>query len=466
MTYALVEVSQDDPDTRQNRGSFNLENCTSEINTLGAFLYPPQYLQQYTPSQSEANMAYRDFEICFNTISAVCGSGSTKMWPLSAINGVRCEITLEDASGCLSYTAFPPKSDPIHMLYNTSGVDLETNRPMGVILRTPVTKHGQEVYYYAVTKAKTQAELNTAKTKLIADYNLNPFDHDLDQVYAGRLTVDDLKKISEKGYNKFANPWRPLNTRHKCRSLPQTIASKIRYEIFDPVLQMSTIVVPPSIDMQIRSQGMAMSPDGRIRLQNTSWQQFSTTIKWDENYISYTIPIHVASLKSLFFTITPNDNSQDINSDRTQFIMRNLSSYNFKLNGENILSSSCRVEYPYSESVAELLRAWSISLKDGGLPTMLRLDAYADNEKVVNNILQQPTDTIFGCDLEAFGSKSLVLDSGVNIRNSSLMFEANFRSGGERGREEWGERQTITFYALYDQYVSIDSTTGMISYEN
>jgi len=384
------------------------------------------------------------------------------MWPLSAINGVRCEITLEDASGCLSYSAFPPKEDPIKMLYKSSGVDLETNRPLGVIDRTAVNKHGEDVYRYEPTTAKTEIDLLLAKNDFIDKYNI-PTTHD---VYAGRLTLEDLKKISERGYDKFANPWRPLNLRHKCRSLPQTIASKIRYEIFDPVLQMSTIVVPPSIDMQIRSQGMAMSPDGRIRLQNTSWQQFSTTIKWDENYISYTIPIHVASLKSLFFTITPNDNSQDINSDRTQFIMRNLSSYNFKLNGENILSSSCRVEYPYSESVAELLRAWSISLKDGGIPTMLRLDAYADNEKVVDNILQQPTDTIFGCDLEAFGSKSLVLDSGVNVRNSSLMFEANFRPGGERGREEWGERATITFYALYDQYVSIDSTTGMISYEN
>ena len=427
---------------------------------MGAFLYPPKYLNQFVPSQTEQHMGHRDFEICFNTISSVCGSASNKMWPLSAVNGIRVEITLEDPAGCLTYTAFPPRDDPLYKLYEVSSVDTQTNLPEGIITRKTGDWFGKQVYFYHKTGS------NDAVKQSVLDYWKNSKGMTDADIYDGRFTTEDLKRVCENGKDVLSTPWRPIDLRYKCRTLPADIISKIRYEVLDPVYQMSTVVVPPAIDMQIRNQGQQMSPDGRIRLQNTSWQQFSTTIKWDESYISYTIPVHVASLKSLFFTITPNNNSQNMNCDRSQFIMRNLNSYNFKLNGENILSSNCRVQYPYSESIAELLRAWSISLKDGGMPTMLTLDAYADNEKVVSGILQHPTDAIFAVDLEAFGSRAGVLDSGINVRNSSLMFEANFNQGTERNKVEWGERQTITFYALYDMYVSIDAATGMISYEN
>ncbi len=413
LIYAITEICQDDQNSRQTRGSFQGEKCYSENHAMGAFLYPPANRKELVVSGE--HMAYRDFELTFSTVSAVVGGPARKAWPMSSFNGLRIELTLNNAAGCLTYTSFPTSGDALYSA-NFDG-DPDTNLPVS-------------------PNAKTMDEL--------------------------KAHVENDASVQALSY-----PHRPLNKRFKTRVLPDKIKEKIRYQIIEPVLQMNTIIIPPQIDLQIRAQGQALSPDNRIRIQTTSWQSFSTTIKWDETFMSYVIPIHVASLKSLFFTITPNLNAGDLNCDRSQFIMRKLKRYNFKLNGENVLSSDVRVEFPYSEAVAELLRAWSVGPKDGGFPTMLTLDAYGDDVKQVERILQQPTDAIFAVDMESFSSKSSLMDSGVNVRNSSLQFEATFGTPNEaRDKEEWGERQTINFYCLYDTYVAIDPVTGMVSYEN
>jgi len=412
LIYAITEICQDDQTSRQTRGSFQGEKCYSENHAMGAFLYPPSNRNELVVTGKDK--AYRDFELTFSTVSAVVGGPARKAWPMSSFNGLRIELTLNDAAGCLTYTSFPTSSDRIYAGgYNG---DPTTNLPV------------------------------------------DP-----------EMTIDELKAYVETDNTAMALAYahRPLDPRFRSRVLPDNIKEQIRYQIIDPVLQMNTIIIPPQIDLQIRAQGQALSPDNRIRMQTTSWQSFSTTIKWDETFLSYVIPIHVASLKSLFFTITPNQNAGDINCDRSQFIMRKLKRYNFKLNGENVLSSDVRVQFPYSEAVAELLRAWSVGPKDGGFPTMLTLDAYGDDVKQVKKILQQPTDAIFAVDMESFSSKSSLMDSGVNVRNSSLQFEASFGTPNDpRDKQEWGERQTINFFCLYDTYVAIDPTTGMVSYEN
>lgn len=410
LIYAITEICQDDQNSRQTRGSFQGEKCYSENHAMGAFLYPPANRSELVVTGKDK--AYRDFELTFSTVSAVVGGPARKAWPMSSFNGLRIELTLEDPAGCLTYTSFPTSSDTIY----AGGYDGNpaTNLPAGMELAA----------------LKTHVESNP-------DANVLSYAH------------------------------RPLDNRFRSRVLPPNMKDLITYQIIEPVLQMNTIIIPPQIDLQIRAQGQALSPDNRIRMQTTSWQSFSTTIKWDETFISYVIPIHVASLKSLFFTITPNDNAGNINCDRSQFIMRKLRRYNFKLNGENVLSSDVRVQFPYSEAVAELLRAWSVGPKDGGFPTMLTLDAYGEDVKQVKKILQQPTDTIFAVDMESFSSKSSLMDSGVNVRNSSLQFEGTFGTpNNPRDKEEWGERQTINFFCLYDTYVAIDPTTGMVSYEN
>lgn len=410
LIYAITEICQDDQNSRQTRGSFQGEKCYSENHAMGAFLYPPSNRSELVVTGKDK--AYRDFELTFSTVSAVVGGPARKAWPMSSFNGLRIELTLEDPAGCLTYTSFPTSSDTIY----AGGYDGNpaTNLPAGMELAA----------------LKTHVESNPAA-------------------------------------NVLSYAHRPLDPRFRSRVLPPNMKDLITYQIIEPVLQMNTIIIPPQIDLQIRAQGQALSPDNRIRMQTTSWQSFSTTIKWDETFISYVIPIHVASLKSLFFTITPNDNAGNINCDRSQFIMRKLRRYNFKLNGENVLSSDVRVQFPYSEAVAELLRAWSVGPKDGGFPTMLTLDAYGEDVKQVKKILQQPTDTIFAVDMESFSSKSSLMDSGVNVRNSSLQFEGTFGTpNNPRDKEEWGERQTINFFCLYDTYVAIDPTTGMVSYEN
>lgn len=410
LIYAITEICQDDQNSRQTRGSFQGEKCYSENHAMGAFLYPPANRSELVVTGKDK--AYRDFELTFSTVSAVVGGPARKAWPMSSFNGLRIELTLEDPAGCLTYTSFPTSSDTIY----AGGYDGNpaTNLPAGMEL----------------AELKTHVESNPAA-------------------------------------NVLSYAHRPLDPRFRSRVLPPNMKDLITYQIIEPVLQMNTIIIPPQIDLQIRAQGQALSPDNRIRMQTTSWQSFSTTIKWDETFISYVIPIHVASLKSLFFTITPNDNAGNINCDRSQFIMRKLRRYNFKLNGENVLSSDVRVQFPYSEAVAELLRAWSVGPKDGGFPTMLTLDAYGEDVKQVKKILQQPTDTIFAVDMESFSSKSSLMDSGVNVRNSSLQFEGTFGTpNSPRDKEEWGERQTINFFCLYDTYVAIDPTTGMVSYEN
>jgi len=457
LIYALTEVCQDDPDTRQHKGSFFMEDCYQDRNCFGAYLYPPQYISELKIDKTSTDLVYRDFELCFNPISAVAGSGAKKMWPLSACNGLRIEITLEDPSGCLTYSPLYDKfGDRRCKLYdrlsegldNTTGVDFETNLPVNIETNQRYTYDQANL-----TDLKNYVDENSYQQLVIDENNTTPYN----------WPEDAHNQPKTHGYPYIT---REFDVKTKTRRLPPSITQRISYEVIDPVYQMATVIVPPAIDMQIRAQGQALSPDGRIRLQTSSWQTFSTTIKWDETYISYVIPIHVASLKSLFFTITSNDNAQNINVDRTQFIMRNLESYNFKLNGENILSSNVRVRYPFSESVSELLRAWSVGMKDQTNPTMLHLKNYGDNTNVESNIIQQPNDAIFAVDLESFSSKTNIMDSGINVRNSTIMFEANFGTPTARHQQEWGERQTIQFYALYDMYVSIDTTSGMVSYEN
>jgi hypothetical protein len=461
LVYALSEICQDDPDTRQNRGSFFMENCYQDENALGAFLYPPQYVREFTPTSTTS--AYRDFELCFNPISAVAGSGSTKMWPLSATNGLRIEITLEDPNGCLSYVPFHAAEDRINKVYGETSVNPSTNLPyFKNVVRTDTGTEAVDAREW--TNAELLEAMNYKEYVVDATGQTPCLNFHPQATLLLRRYHTDNAANQEFG---FGIDTRPFSLKTKQRTLPDSIVQKIYYEVIDPVYQMSTVIVPPAIDMQIRAQGQQLSPDGRIRLQTHSWQTFSTSIKWDETYLSYVIPVHVASLKSLFFTITPNDNAQNINADRTQFIMRKLKNYNFKLNGENILSSNARIEFPFSESVTEVMRAWSVGIKDQSQPTMLKLKNYGDNMYVTNNIISQPCDAVFGIDLESFSSKSNIMDSGINVRNSTIMFEGNFAAAtSERDYVEWGERQTIQFYALYDMYVSIDPTSGMVSYEN
>jgi hypothetical protein len=87
--------------------------------------------------------------------------------------------------------------------------------------------------------------------------------------------------------------------------LQSQYAQNFGYAINKPSIQLNRIYLPGGMGDAIIGAAKAASPDGKIRIQTHSWKVLTSQIYSTQNSFDYIIPIQVASLKAVFFTITP-----------------------------------------------------------------------------------------------------------------------------------------------------------------
>jgi hypothetical protein len=242
------------------------------------------------------------------------------------------------------------------------------------------------------------------------------------------------------------------------------------YSIMRPTLQLNRIYLPKGVGEAIVQAGKDASPDKnppKIRIQTHSWKVLTANIFTNQNVFDYYLQGGWASVKAVFFTLTPSTNMQNISRSKTQFIQRGLLDYQWFYCDEPITAAPVRVSYPNTEAYQELMRAWNIAHKTMDAPTLIKVEDYNENMKQNDfGFFQHPSSCVYGIDLESFASKHHLMDSGVSTKGSNtLRVNMNFRPPTERDRREWGDTVVVRFYVLYDMFVAINDGDGSVSAE-
>ena len=95
--------------------------------------------------------------------------------------------------------------------------------------------------------------------------------------------------------------------------LPTAVQAQISYQIKNPVLYLSVLDVEPSVNAEL-IRAAKDKADGMVRIQTFSWLTFSTQIQPNTTGLfQWTISVSVTSMKSIFFTISPTNNYNNIN---------------------------------------------------------------------------------------------------------------------------------------------------------
>lgn len=220
------------------------------------------------------------------------------------------------------------------------------------------------------------------------------------------------------------------------------------YNITDPTLFLNVVRVDPEVDRGIVSS--SKGPDGKIRIHTQTWRTFSTTISADSTSLDYVIPINVSSLKSLFFTFLSQDIA--VNYDYLSFYYRYLTDYQLFVDGNPIPASPVKVTYGFTESYNELMRAWHVRYGDSH-GTLLNPVTYEGSD-----LSNEKSNAVFGLELESFNGKSNVIESGMNVLNSTIQMRMNFSTATSNAH-------TCMFFCLYDVFLVIDPETGITTLE-
>lgn len=432
--YAITELCTSIPEVRRTRGRFTMECLTGTDYDRGTAIWP----HRKAKLDANGNAQPITFEITFSLISGVFGGACEKYWPLKAINGLIIELQLEYPVEAFN-VHLKPTSHNVERGYAQASVDISENWYNGYgAVGASLTE--QQV---AITEAHNRWE----------DYKLGVFKNRADQ---------DIP-------NAWIRPWTwkyDWDESINGPALKKTISNQFKYTITKPAIQLNNIYLPGTVGGDIIAAGKSMSPDGRIRIQTHSWRVLSTQILANQTHFHFPVPISVSSLKALFFTITPDLNSGNIMRSKTQFIQRNMNAYQFYFRGEPVLNQPVRVQYPNTEAYQELMRAWNIAHKTMDAPTLIRAETYNQNVDMGSaHFFNDPSNCVYGVDLESFASKSNVMDSGINTRNTQLYIELFFDPMTDRNKREWGDSCTLRFYCMYDMFISINDVDGSITNE-
>jgi hypothetical protein len=163
--------------------------------------------------------------------------------------------------------------------------------------------------------------------------------------------------------------------------------------------------------------------DGMIRIQTHSWMVLSNQItpgaygNW-----SWTIPISVTSLKSIFFTFSNVSNKNNLNFLNTGFEHRGILNYRFLIGGVPVNADYVEVKPPYGEALSALYQAWGVNIKTDACPGLIKMENYSNYEwGGCHNMWLTPTDVVFGQELESFNQKSGLIQSGINTMQTTVL---------------------------------------------
>ena len=439
--YAITELCTSEPETRKSRGRFTLECLQPEEHASGCDLWPDQQFQTLATKQSsnQQDAAPRLYEVCFNLISGVFGGTCEKYWPLKAINGLRILMQLENPSDAFVYRFLPSTDEKrLHLPKGPAhpdNINPDTGGFAADIIDAARPNNGQR-YVFGGNSIGSDAAVTEWGT-----------------TYVGTLAGNTKSRIEKTHFD----------TQSYQVELNPSSAMEFGYAITKPCIQLNRIYLPGGMGDSIIGAAKAASPDGKIRIQTHSWKVLTSQIYTTQNSFDYIIPIQVASLKAVFFTITPQSNTANINRSKTQFIQRGMTDYQFFYSDDPVLNQPVKIQYPNTEAYAELMRAWNVAHKTMDAPTLITVEDYNENCKVNDlGFFQNPSSCVFGIDLESFAAKNNVMDSGINTRNAIFRIVMNFRAATTRDTVEWGAACTVRFYCLHDMFLSINDMDGTV----
>mmetsp|Transcript_25362 Transcript_25362/g.31597 ORF Transcript_25362/g.31597 Transcript_25362/m.31597 type:complete len:335 (+) Transcript_25362:631-1635(+) len=246
----------------------------------------------------------------------------------------------------------------------------------------------------------------------------------------------------------------------------------VSIQISDPTFFMNTIRIDPALDQRLLSS--TQDPDGKIRLHNHSWQQFSSFIEAGKPDHEYVINVKKSSLKAIFFTFvasalnsgydTFNENTIDQGTNmKTTFVHNNLKDYQIYIDGVPTPAtpvkmgggdSTTAASLGYSEMMAELSRALHFGHKSGDGDYLSLLAPNHFNEFLTRNF-------VCGFELESWGSKSDTMDTGMNTQNSVISLRLNFYGAGGTPANA-----NLRVWCMYDMFVAMTPNSGIIEIQN
>jgi hypothetical protein len=277
------------------------------------------------------------------------------------------------------------------------------------------------------------------------------------------------------------------------------VTSQISYQIKNPVLYLSVLDVEPSVNAEL-IRAAKDKADGMVRIQTFSWLTFSTQIQpYTTGLFQWTIPVSVTSMKSIFFTITPTNNYNDMNRLKTGFMHRGLVRYRILIGGFPLNADWVTVQeegvgitdQTYGEAITTLMEAWSVHQKTEGNATLLKRNNYAPGIwGPPFNHFQWERNAVFGQELESFSQKSGIIQSGINTMQTTFVLEMDFGAQGSDEKEVYvspnytdstgtnqdAETDNVEMYAaaeifevraycMFDKVIAFDETSGSIRSE-
>jgi len=430
--YAITELCTSEPEVRKTRGRFSMECFQPTDCEHGTEVWPDQLAK----ANSNGVLQPRTYEVCFNLISGVFGGTCEKYWPLKAINGLRINIQLENMDEAFNYRFFASRNDTSVLHHATAG-------------GTGVRGLYADATHNIAENIPRKTIVNGENIEIVplADMSLEE-----------RLAANEARWSTASGLPRTR--WS-----RETHDVELTAAAKqeFSYSITRPTIQLNRIYMPGGTGDAIVQAAKNASPDGKIRIQTHGWMVLQSQILLNQNVFDYMIPIHRASLKAVFFTITPQNNIGNMSRSKTQFIQRGMETYQFYYADEPIINQPVRVQFPNTEAYHELMRAWNVAHKTMDAPTLITPEEY--NENMTMNqfgFFKNPSSCVYGVDLESFAAKNNVMDSGINTKNTTLRINMTFRAATDRDRREWGDACVIRFYCLYDMFLSIDDSNGSV----
>ena len=212
----------------------------------------------------------------------------------------------------------------------------------------------------------------------------------------------------------------PIGSGYYQWNLSEALRNGISYKIYDPKILISCLDVEPAVNEALMSA--AKDPrDGMVRIQTFSWQTFSAFIPGTHTGLySWTIPVSVTSMKSIFFTLANQNFVNNMNFLKSGFEHRGLLRYPVLLGGLPLNTdwinvqpvNPANINNTYSEAIQNLMEAWSVHHKTDGNPSLLNIENYAPgrwNDADGIGAFCREYNAVFVQELESFSQKSGII---------------------------------------------------------
>jgi hypothetical protein len=403
MLYGVTEICTGEKETRDHRGSFHFEGNETTPDAGGWIVHPSQGFKN-GQKRSTASAAWTvSFTLIFTPLSAIFGGASEKYLPLSVMEGMEIHLQLENLQNCISYVFVPDDGNSSGTL--TSDLVDASGAPTDTDTNFYTSHYGRTSAEIANTQLESFAGGKSTGYVAWSNYSTSTTDY--------ATTSDSFNLVQQY-------------------ELASDVRSALSYTITNPKILLSCLDVEPNVNSAL-VQAAKDPRDGLIRIQTFSWTTLSTQIDGSTTgTTSWTIPLSVTSLKSIFFTLTDQSNSGNMNYMKTGFQHRGLKAYRVLVGGLPLNADWVSISEPYGEAVTALMEAWSVHHKTDGNPSLISYASYAPKQWGGDyDHYYFPYNAVFGQEMESFSQKSGVIQSGVNTMQTTLVLELEFESSNE-----------------------------------